>query len=202
MGLIRAVEPGDLAVCLADAKKHCELPEFDYTHDDHITRLIKSATRDVERHTRRALITQTWRLSLREFPHLGCWIGRIHLPRPPLVSVSSLVYVNTSGVETTLSASLYQVSTDSSPGYMEPAFGQVWPTVRTETADAINITYVSGFGASHEMIPDEFKQLICELVAFRFTARGDTQVGIPQHIRWSLDSLRCGAQYDYFGIKG
>ena len=207
MGLVRTVDPSAFPVQLSEAKKQCELPEFDSTHNEHIERLIGTATRDVERHTRRALINQTWRLTLTEWPlndprDSFPYRQRVYLPRPQLASVTSIIYVNDSGSSTTLSGSLYSVSTDNKPGFVEPAFGQSWPTVRPETPDAIKITYVAGFGANYSSVPDEFQNIIYELVAFRFMNRGDVDIDIPKHIKWALDSLRCGAQYDYFGVKG
>lgn len=206
MGLICTVEPAELAVSLADAKKQCEVSESDTTHDEHLTRLIRAATDDVERFTRRALITQTWRLSLREWPHdaLRQWPhpGRLLIPRPPLQSITSIVYTDDNGSLITLDSSLYQVSTDASPSFAEPAYGEVWPTLRPETLEAVRITYVAGFGDLDTDVPDQYKNAIYELVAFRFMNRGDVDVDIPKHIKWALNALRCGAMYDYYGVKG
>lgn len=202
MGLKRTVEPTPLVVPLREAKKQCEIGEDDTTHDSHILRLIKAATSDVERHTRRALITQTWRLALNQFPYSSVNKSRVYLPRPPLQSISSITYVDDNGTTQTLSSSLYQVATDTKPGFVEPAYGQSWPVVRSETAEAIKITYLAGYGSTSDDIPDEFANLVYELVAFRFFSRGDVNAEIPKHIQWSMDSLKCGAKYDYFGIKG
>lgn len=196
MGLQRTVEPAIRAVEFEDAVKQVELPDDDTTHTRHLERAISAAIADAERHTRRAFITQTWRLSLSCFPS-----QRIYLPRPPLQSVTSITYVDANGTTQTLSSSLYQVSTDGSPGFVEPAFGQSWPSVRSETIEAVKITYVAGFGDDAENIPAQYQNLIHELVAFRFMNRGDTDQDIPRHIKWSLQSLRCGAMYDYFGVK-
>jgi len=197
MGLTRIVEPASLAVSLVDAKKQCEIGDTDTTHDDHLRRLIRTATSDAERHTRRSLITQTWKLSLRKFPSGD----RVYLPRPPLQSITSVSYVDANGATQTLSGSVYQVADDSKPAFIEPAFGQSWPALRPETSEALAITYVAGFGSTASSVPAEYQNLIFELVAFRFMNRGDTDQQIPRHIKWAMDSLRCGAMYDYFGVK-
>lgn len=193
MGLTRTVEPENLAVALADAKKQCEVPTSDTSHDSHLTRLIKAATSEVERYTRRALITQTWQLTLREFP------PQIALPRPPLQSVESITYVNDAGAIVELEE--FQVSTYSHPAVILPLFSESWPSTRPETLDAITIEYIAGFGDDADDIPEKFKNAIYELVAFRFLNRGDVDADIPKHIKWTLDSLKCGAKYDYYGIK-
>jgi uncharacterized phiE125 gp8 family phage protein len=199
MGLKRTVEPSTLAVGLADAKPHCEVGDSDTSQDVKLTRMISAAIADVERHTRKALITQTWVMTLREFPVSDR--GRIYLPRPPLQTVSSIVYVNDAGSSVTLSTSDYQVVTGSSPGYVEPAFNKSWPSVRSETAESITITYVAGFGSAATSIPAALRNVILELTAFRFVRRGDEEVHIPKHVMWALESNKCGAKYDYFGIK-
>jgi len=195
MGLRRTVEPAISAIEFEDAVKQVELPSDDTTHTRHLERIIAAAVADVERHTRRALITQTWRISLREFK------PRIYLPRPPLQSITSIQYTEADGTVMTLSPSLYQVTLDASPAYVEPAFGQSWPSIRSETVEPVVITYVAGYGDDAEYIPSQFQNAIYELVAFRFMNRGDTNQDIPKHIKWSLSSLKCGAQYDYFGVK-
>jgi len=198
MGLTRTIDPVGLPVSLIDAKKQCEIGDNDTSHDDHLFRLIKAAVNDVERVTRRALITQTWRLSISDFPSSR----RVYLPRPPLQEVVSVEYVDAFGAVQELSGSTYQVSVDAKPGFIEPAYGEVWPVFRTETIEPIVITYLAGYGSNSSSIPSEFQNVIFELVAFRFMNRGDVDSQIPRHIRWALDSLRCGAKYDYYGVKG
>jgi hypothetical protein len=84
---------------------------------------------------------------------------------------------------------------------VEPAYSKTWPSVRDETADAIQITYVAGFGNTYSAVPEQYRNAIYELVAFRFVNRGDSEADIPKHIRWLLDSLKCGARFGYYGIK-
>lgn len=198
MGLKRTVEPAADAITIHTAKKACEIATSDTAHDAHLQRLIAGAVRDVERHTRRALITQTWKLTLS-----GFYETRIKLPRPNLQSVTSIGYVDEAGSAQTLSASLYQASTADSPGFVEPAYNQVWPATRPGTVDAVTITYVAGFGDDSTAIPEEYANLLAELVVFRFTAgRGDMPgADIPKHIKWSLDALKCGAAMGYYGVK-
>jgi uncharacterized phiE125 gp8 family phage protein len=195
VGLIRISSPNELAVTLADVKEQVEVSESDHAHDAKLNRMIRSAIADVEHSTRRSLKPQTWQLTLREFP----FERRVYLPRPPLHIVDSIEYIDSNGARQTLDPSLYQVATTASPGYVEPAYGESWPPLRGEDAESVFITYTAGYTGK---IPDQYLTPIYELVAFRFANRGDVDVDIPRHIRWSLQSLRCGAQYDYYGVKG
>ena len=103
--------------------------------DDYIEHLIKAARRMAERITRRALMTQTWSMSMERFP--AC--GEIVIPRPPLQSVESIVYLDENGVEQTWGGSPlpYDVTTPSGPsakyGRIRPAYDEVWPTTRSQS---------------------------------------------------------------------
>lgn len=197
MGLRRTVEPVADAITIQTAKKQCEISPTDYTHDAHLQRLIAGAVRDVERFTRRALVNQTWELTQSRFPD---W--ELCLPRPPFVSLTSIAYVDSDGDTQTLDPSLYEVSLES-PAVVNPAYSRVWPETRTGKREAVTITYVAGYGPDSTTVPDEFKNLIAELVLFRFTAgRGDLpNADIPKHILWSLKALRCGMVLGAYGVK-
>lgn len=196
MGLTRTSEPANMAISLPAAAKACEIGEGDSAHDQHLTDLIMGAVRDVERYTRRALITQTWKLTLPGFCR-----RRIELPRPPLQSVTSIAYVDEAGASQTVSS--FQVSSAASPGYIEPAYNDVWPATRPSTVDAVTITYVAGFGDDESDVPDEYQRLLAEMVVFGFTAgRGDMpSMDLPKHVRWRLDALRCGVTHEFYGVR-
>lgn len=193
MSLKRTVEPINLPVNLSDARKQCEIGDGDPTHDAHLLRVIQTAVRDVERETRRALITQTWVLSLPEF--------RLELliPRPPLQSLT-INYINDAGTLTLLASSEYQIEYGT-PATVTPAFGKAWPSTRSETHNAVQVTAVCGFGDTVASVPAEYQNVVLELVAFRFFNRGDADAGIPKHIQWALKSLHCGAKYGYYGVR-
>jgi uncharacterized phiE125 gp8 family phage protein len=114
--------------------------------DDYIEQAIRTAYRMAERTTRRALAPQTLALVIDErFP-----CGDILLPRPPLLSVSSIAYIDGDGAEQELTGSPaeFQVSTPSGPqagyGRLRPLYGQPWPTTRC-VLDAVTVTYRAGY---------------------------------------------------------
>lgn len=196
MSLLLVTPPATEPVSLSEAKDHCEIGASDTAHDTKLTRFIKASREDVERITRRALITQTWKRTLSGFPP-----GRkILLPRPPLQSVS-ITYYDGDGVSQSLSPSAIQVDTVAAPGSVQPAVDFEWPVTQSLRQIAVEIEFVAGFGNSSSDVPSVFRQLILELVAFRFWSRGDLNLDIPKHIQWSLQSLRCGAHSDLYEIK-
>ncbi len=117
-----------------EAHLRCDLTAESALIDSYIAAVRQQA----EAITRRALITQTWELVLDEFP------PDITLPFPPLQSVVSVKYIDTAGVEQTLSASSYIVDTDSEPARITPAYGEVWPSTRCQV-NAVRIRFVCGY---------------------------------------------------------
>jgi uncharacterized phiE125 gp8 family phage protein len=145
-----AIEP----VTLPEAFKHLGIPEANYQDDgDTISAMIKAAREQVEAITRRALITQTWYLYLDAFPTV------ISMPLSPLQSVTSIKYVDSAGTLQTLTASAYHVDTTSEPARIEPAYGEVWPTIRGDLG-GITIEFVCGYGATAATVPQSIKNAI------------------------------------------
>jgi uncharacterized phiE125 gp8 family phage protein len=97
-----------------------------------------SAREYFERIGNRAILAQTWQLSL------DGWPREIRLPRPPLQTVLSIAYRDAQHVTRTLAADQYHVDAESEPARICPAVDVVWPTVE-DSANAITIRYIAGF---------------------------------------------------------
>ena len=160
-----AVEPIDLA----EAKTYCKVDVED--DDDLLDAWIVEAREQCEAVLDQALITQTVKVYLDEFP---AW--ELYVPRSPLQSVTSIVYVATDGTSTTLSSSLYRVDAKSRPGRITPAYGEVWPTVRDQT-NAITITYVAGYGAAASSVPAAIKQAMRLSIGTWYRHRDEIEQG-------------------------
>jgi uncharacterized phiE125 gp8 family phage protein len=93
----------------------------------------------------RALMTQTWDFALDSFPST-----EIKIPLPPLQSVTSIKYLDTSGVEQTLSSARYYVDTASMPGWVV-VDADGWPETY-DSANAVTIRFVAGY-ASAALVP-------------------------------------------------
>lgn len=153
-----AAEP----VTLALAKQHCRVTIDD---DDAIVQAYIAASRKLcENETRRAFFNQTWQLTLDHFPLYPFWIGtgratdrhdtwyysniwkgyRIQIPRPSLVSVNSITYLDPSGATITLDPSLYFVDADSEPGCAVPQPGIYWPYTQQYLPGSVKVQFVAG----------------------------------------------------------
>lgn len=133
--------------------------------------LIAAATSHVEAYTGRQLITATYKLSL------DCLPTRIYLPRPPLGAISSITYYDAGGTQQTLSSSLYQVDSARLVPLVTPAVGQTYPTTQSGRANAVEVTYTAGYGASHENVPDGIKLAMLLLIGHWYENREEVITG-------------------------
>lgn len=140
-----------------DLKKYLRIDHAD--EDSILLGLLAAAREDIERFLKKQIMTATWKLYLDDWPTDNI----IRLPKPPLQSVTSIAYVDTNGDPQTLSASVYQMDIKSERGRIMPAYGQVWPTVRGETLNAITITYVAGW-STEALVPKAIKTAIMLMV--------------------------------------
>lgn len=183
MILKRTVEPASEPVSLTEAKLHLRVEVSD--DDALIAALITAAREYVEESARRALVTQTWRLSLSGWPGGNS----IELSRPPLQSVTSIIYKDSAGASTTWAAANYLVDTDSEPGRVVLAYGASWPSVTLYPSNPIQITYVAGYGAA-SAVPQRLRQAVLLLVGHWYENRESTISGtIARDIPLGLDSL-------------
>lgn len=165
MGLVQTSAPATEPITNADTRAFLRITGI---HEAPlVTTLIEDARQRCERVTGRALITQTWRLTLSQWPCDRV----IRLPKPPLVSVSSITYIDTSGTTQTLAADQYRVDITTEPGTITPAYGVSWPSVRDVTA-SIAVTFVCGYGAA-TAVPAGIKERLKNHVAYCFEHRTD-----------------------------
>jgi uncharacterized phiE125 gp8 family phage protein len=135
--------PTNEPVLLADVEGQCRTGDLS-AEASTVERFITSVRQRAEAITRRAIITQTWRMTLTGFP------DAIKIPMPPLQTIDSITYVDVDGVTQTLDPSLYRVNTDEEPSKVYPAYGETWPT----TLDDINtviITFTAGYATASPM---------------------------------------------------
>ena len=185
--LTRTVEPTVEPVSLAEAKRHANVVATD--DDTLISALLQAAREQVESDASRALVTQTWRLKLHSF-----FADLIELPRPPLVSVTKIEYLDLDNVSQTLPAAYYHVDADRSPGVIWRDEDYTWPTL-SDRPNAVTITYVAGYGAA-AAVPARAKQAILLLVGHWYRSREAVgQVGSEIALAYQrlINGLRAGS---------
>lgn len=121
----------------------------------------------------RALVQQTWELSLEDFLSVDCqppfprpwfWTGpsatsRLKMPLPPLISVTSVKFLDVDSAEQTLATDQYRVI-PGDPGFVVAAAGLSWPAVRRGEPDAVKITFICGYGGDGSAVPEPIREAI------------------------------------------
>lgn len=131
----RALQP----ITLAEAKLHLRV---DTPADDAlISALLIAATDDSEHLMGRAVLPQTWQLTLDSFTST-----ELTLQKPPISAITSVKYLQASdGVLTTLSAGAYLLAAANDyTARIVPAYGTSWPATRG-MPEAVRIAFVTGY---------------------------------------------------------
>lgn len=176
--LERVSNPEIEPVTLAEMKTH--LGEFDSVtdRDDDLESLITAAREWAEEYTGRALVDQTWRLTIEQTPDtttdsvstparmVGLYIPRskseILLRRSPILTVDEVVTIDAAGVEAVVEAETYQLrlATSKYPKLVALNAGS-W------SAEVTQITFRAGYAdrlASPQQdataVPQRYKQAI------------------------------------------
>lgn len=158
------VEPLDAATL----KLWCRIDGTD--EDTLLTSLFIPAARQAcENATGRALLSQTWEVVLDAWPAGEA----IELMRAPVLAITSVKYIDTAGVEQTLSGAAYALDKDSEPGWLLPAFDTTWPEAR-DTANAIRVRYTAGYGTAATDVPQALRMWIALHAAAAYQSREAT----------------------------
>lgn len=149
MPVSEVVPPVGMALSLEAVKSQCRLTATN--EDDYLSDIVIPAVADrAQAATRRALLTQTWDYVLEEFPRSYY----IEIPKPPLVSVTWIKYVDTAGVTQTLPTSGYLVQAPAGArcqrGRIALPFARVWPVTLMQMG-AVTIRFVAGYGTSDDI---------------------------------------------------
>ena len=187
-----AVEP----ISLAEAKAHLRV---DMTDDDAtIQHLIRSARHALETRYDRAIITQSLVLGRDYFPSFyglgytwtpGGWFGQYWMTqyttqelnwgyialRPPVQSITSVTYIDTSGNSQIWPSTNYGLDGDSEPGRLYLLPGKTFPTTAQQLA-TVKIEFVSG-NTSPDLVPADIREAVKLLMAHYYENREETVTG-------------------------
>lgn len=121
----------------------------------------------------RALLTQTWRQDLAQFPP----DYRIRLPLMPVSAISGITYFDlATNLQQTLSTAVYAGPfVDSLGPYLALVYGQIWPNTYLRE-DAVSITFVVG-NISAAAVPKPIRQAALMMIGDMFENRETVQVG-------------------------
>lgn len=139
--------PAEEPITLAEARLHLKIDDGITADDALISALIVAAREKAEHETGRRLVTQTWDMFLDAFPALDGSI-KLHTALVKASSVTQLAYLDTAGAQQTVDPADYVLDTHSLPGYLFPAQGLSWPADVADSANAVRVRVVCGYGAA------------------------------------------------------
>ena len=187
MPIKQTVAPLIEPISLDQAKLHLRV-EVD-TDDTLIAALIAAAREDCQSFQNRQYITATYELWLDCFPSKDY----IDLPLPPLQSVTSIAYYDTTNTATTVLAAAfgttYFVDSKSEPGKLCLGYGATWPTTTLRPNNAVCITFVAGYGTAAESVPQNIKQAMLLIIAEWYDHRSDLMAVNDPSIPHAAESL-------------
>lgn len=149
------VAPTRRVVEVEEARVYLRIPHHD--DDAELERLIGLATEIAQEYCGQQFITAT------RAQRFDAFSDTMRLAYPPLLTVPTVQYVDTSGATQTLSSSAYTVNTREKPGRIDLNPGYTWPAVREQNA-AVIVTYTCGYGATPDLVPQRVRQAILMIV--------------------------------------
>ena len=193
------VEP----IVIADIEAHSRLGSGAITalgETSNVNIFIAAVRQRCEAITRRQLINATWDLLLDRFPNNRT---PIEIPLPPLQSITSITYTDTSGAAQTLSSSLYRVIAESTPispkcqpGIVFPIYGTTWP-VALDDIESVTIRFVAGYGAAGSAVPEGIKNWLLMNVANLWENRETETMALGRLTQVDISTLADHLLEDY-----
>lgn len=144
---LRVITPPTEVITVAQAAAFMRI-DFPDDETEVIEAFIVSARQWCEEYLRRRIGVQTVELVEAGFPASGGIILA-----PPVVSVTSVKYIDTAGVVQTMDAADYRVATDADPGTITPV-GDLWPSTLA-VDDALRVRYITGYDYGNSPIEED-----------------------------------------------
>ena len=169
MNLNRLTGPASEPASLAEAKAHLRV---DLNDDDAlIGALISTAREWVEAQTARALMTQTWRMSMDVWPKGDA----ITLVRAPVQAIIAVRTIGTNGGATVWPSSAYSLAIGSEPSRLLKIDGD-WPGL-DRMQGGVEIDLTCGYGNNPSDVPQALRRAVLMCTTHLYERRGDAADG-------------------------
>lgn len=152
--------PAEEPVSLVEAKAYLKIDNT--AEDGLITTLIGAARLHVEGVTGKALLAQSWRVVLDDWPDNGV----VKLPVSPLISVTGITAVDDHGGSHDIALAQFLSEPDR---LIVPRVVVGMPMLQER--QGLEIDYVAGFGTEPEDVPADLRQALLGLVAHWYEHR-------------------------------
>lgn len=169
MSLKIITAPTSEAITLAEAKLHLRVTHS--AEDNLINGLIMAARELCQNETGCFLMPQVWEKTLDNFP------DAIELSVAPVNSIVTVKYIDTAGVEQTLSGSSYTLDNASNirSSWLVPASGYSWPETYTGF-NGVKVRFNAGY-ADAASTPQALKQWMLLQIGHWYANRESVNIG-------------------------
>jgi uncharacterized phiE125 gp8 family phage protein len=164
-------------ITLAEAKTFLRV---DHTDEDILIQSLITASREYcEVFQRRSIATKTYEMTLDRFPSERF----IRIPLPPLKTVSSVIYKDSEGTDTTFTD--YVVDTDNEPGQIVLDYNKSWPSFTPYPVNVVRIQFTAGY----DEIPEQTKQAMYMLIGHWYENRESVSPQSMNTVPFATDAL-------------
>ena len=153
-GIERVTAPAIEPVTLAETKQFLRVEQT--TEDNAIAQMITAAREAAERYLGVSLITQSWKLILKD-----CLPDVVRLRFGPVQSITSVTLIPKTGSTQVIAASGYQLSVDK----------RAMEVATPLAGDRFEILYQAGYGTMKEAVPGLIRQGILQHVVAMYEMR-------------------------------
>lgn len=172
MALVMTSGPALEPVTVSEAKAFMRIDGS--AEDVLIASLLLTSRLHIETALGLALITQSWRLTLDEWPRARS----LAIPLKPVAAVDAVRVRNAAGVAVTIAALEYIVDGKGMPPRLVRT-GPVWPVPGRSVA-GIEIDFTAGYGATPTDVPEPIRHAILMLAAHWYEHRDPIEIGRPE----------------------
>jgi uncharacterized phiE125 gp8 family phage protein len=185
--------------------------------DTYISTLIKVATQYAEKYCASSFINTTYEMTMEAWndvfvsnatlgttsnilksytypvggyysPYTG--LAQIVLPKAPINSLTHVKYYDSDNALQTWSGANYNlIKPENQKGFFELVNGKNFPSIYAR-ADAIKITFVSGYGSSASDVPEPIKQAVLLMIGSLYEKREETVKRMPTTVEYLLEPYR------------
>ncbi|MEP2707182.1 MAG: head-tail connector protein [Roseibium sp.] len=162
MTSIRLTDAAAEPVTVAEMRDHLRLSGTE--EDTALAGFLKAARTHIEQATRRALISQSWRLYLDTWP-----IGRlVRFPVSPVLSVDQVTVYDFDGAPGILTSDDWRLDRSTQPERLKIKLGAGLPASQMMAAE---VDFTAGYGVVSSDVPEDFRQAIRLLAGHWFENR-------------------------------
>jgi uncharacterized phiE125 gp8 family phage protein len=191
MSWIELEAPTAAPVDLEELKGHLRVTTNN--EDATIELYAKAAGQLFEIKTNRRLISRSFRLDLPAFPASADPCG-IELPFAPAEEITHIKYFDTAGVLQTWDDEEYIMDLTSHFPRVTVAPNYLFPSTQTGRPNAVQVTFVAGYGDTYEDIPEGIRLGVFFLAAHAYTTRtpvvNGTMTDVPKTLQYVIDAYK------------